>query len=815
MQVRQGNGTWTDWHMGTTDTSATFNGAVGVEYGFRVRGIDKAQNVEAWPAGIADATTTLYAWSVMGNATDNRGAPVADLTVTTAPAALNAALSDGEGAFRAYVGDQAAEYTVNWSKAAYGALPATQMPSTYDARADVVLPPIDNVVQNWGFENGSAGWQFGGNLTGTMTTTRHSGTAAAFLGSGAHPLQSVTTLTGPEMNRMFNPDSAIDAVDVIHAIWAGPGAQIVYSSKPPAGPWTVPAPIPGSGTAWHELSKLLVDRDGVIHVVWVAGDGLYYSRGQGGLGWSPPEFIPGTVNTYERPGLALGLGGVVKVTWATNGYGDVFYTQRDPNGVWSSQRNISDRYGPDYDIKMATDLSGLAHVLWFGDISGYASVFYTAETGDGSWLPPVNLSEGSGCSFKDMVIDAHGTVHVVWSNNGVHYRNNSVGGSWSPIEHVSLSLGAGVSLAVDSLDRVHLAWADRTSFQMHYAMRSDGAWSTPENIVLPTTVYEDAPPKLAVDANLKVHVVWRQRGDWAIRYAVRDPDLGWAPVVESIPGGWDSSQPQLLVDPSGTPHMVWRSGVTTNGITGAAYYAGPGAVDAAGEATLSQAVQVPTAETAPTLSFLHRFGTEFPSDSRLEVVVDDGIAPTPVFSATTGTNAWTHQWADLTSWAGRSVTLRFRVSEPAGASHAWAYIDEVIVGSAHPDTWGHLSGHRAASPGSQLVQDFTYGNRGGVTASNGYATLQLPPELLFVSADPPPSATAPELRWDVGDLAARSDTKIIHVTLQVAPSAALGTTVLATASIASDTAEIEQANNTARTATFIGHTIYLPLIARE
>jgi hypothetical protein len=108
----------------------------------------------------------------------------------------------------------------------------------------------------------------------------------------------------------------------------------------------------------------------------------------------------------------------------------------------------------------------------------------------------------------------------------------------------------------------------------------------------------------------------------------------------------------------------------------------------------------------------------------------------------------------------------------------------------------------------------TYGNRGGVAASGGYVTLQLLPELLFVSADPPPSATAPELRWDVGDLAAQSATKAIHVTLQVTSSAAPGTTVLDTASIASGTPEIEQANNAAQAATFIGHLVYLPSIAR-
>ncbi len=82
VQVRQGNGAWTDWRMGVTETSAPFTGAAGSEYRFRSRARDRAQNLEAWPA-TADAATTLYTWAVTGSATDNRGAPVVGMATTT------------------------------------------------------------------------------------------------------------------------------------------------------------------------------------------------------------------------------------------------------------------------------------------------------------------------------------------------------------------------------------------------------------------------------------------------------------------------------------------------------------------------------------------------------------------------------------------------------------------------------------------------------------------------------------------------------------------------------------------------------------
>ena len=246
VQVRQGNGAWTDWRMGTSETSAVLTGTAGATYGFRVRGKDNAQNLEAWPTN-ADAATRLYAWAITGTAVDNRGAPVEGMTATTTPAAFHAAPSDVEGAYVAYVTAQASDSTVNWSKPAYGALPETAFPTSIaDAEWDVVMPPADNVVQNWGFENNSSAWQFGGSQNGVITSAdRHSGaSSAALLGSEASPPRSVITLEGPEPNRQYNPDSTTDAAGVIHAVWAGSESRIVYSSKPLGGLWTVPDLIP-------------------------------------------------------------------------------------------------------------------------------------------------------------------------------------------------------------------------------------------------------------------------------------------------------------------------------------------------------------------------------------------------------------------------------------------------------------------------------------------------------------------------------------------------------------------------------------------
>jgi predicted phage tail protein len=52
-------GTWVNWLLGTTDTQASFvGGANGSTYGFRVRAVDNAGNVQPW-SSVAQASTTV------------------------------------------------------------------------------------------------------------------------------------------------------------------------------------------------------------------------------------------------------------------------------------------------------------------------------------------------------------------------------------------------------------------------------------------------------------------------------------------------------------------------------------------------------------------------------------------------------------------------------------------------------------------------------------------------------------------------------------------------------------------------------------
>jgi hypothetical protein len=59
VQVKDGNGQWTDWLTGTTGMSASFEGMQGHSYHFRVRAEDPAGNIEEYPMSPGDAWTMI------------------------------------------------------------------------------------------------------------------------------------------------------------------------------------------------------------------------------------------------------------------------------------------------------------------------------------------------------------------------------------------------------------------------------------------------------------------------------------------------------------------------------------------------------------------------------------------------------------------------------------------------------------------------------------------------------------------------------------------------------------------------------------
>ena len=332
-------GSWTGWMTGTYETWGSISGVLGHTYAFRCRGTDNAENIEPWPAG-ADTVSTLYWWAITGTVHANCGNPVAEAIATTIPASFEAHPSDVDGTYAAYVATEiTTTYGVGWSKPGYGELPETAFRNDFDAHLDVVLPPADNIVQNWGFEEGLAAWTAGGVITPVVTgTVYHTGERAAVLGCQQPGFTPVRDLSN-NFVQANDPRIAVSEAGDVHVIWenhiGGITGTIYYIYQSPDGEWSSPLNLSAGGSGDTAYAPAIVlDPTGALHAFWT----------QGG---------PGSL--------------------------DLYYARRAPDGSWSTPLLFSEEHGSDAPAQLAVDPGGNLHVVW----ASAAVLYYARRAPDG------------------------------------------------------------------------------------------------------------------------------------------------------------------------------------------------------------------------------------------------------------------------------------------------------------------------------------------------------------------------------------------------------------------------------------------------
>jgi uncharacterized repeat protein (TIGR01451 family) len=562
-----------------------------------------------------------------------------------------------------------------------------------------------------------------------------------------------------------------------------------------------------------------VDKSGDVHVVWKEDDGeIYYALRRGGGTWAAPQNISNTPASSCCPLLAVDSDGIVHVVWGDEPPGnlDVYYAWRGSDGAWSSPQNISNDPGTSIWTELAVDDGGAIHVIWVEHTLNYAR-----RSADGIWSNPENIPYYNPTPKypANLAVDGNGNAHVVWSShNAVLYVQRSSSGTWSDPTELSGDLGGGsndIDIAVNKRGDVHVVWIRNGIY--HAWRRDDGTWSDPHCVSDDLDSWSGL--QVAVDEYNTAHVVWGDLPSYPwdrnVLYAQWNQDEGWSNphLMSDNTVLSDTNLGVRLVASEGRMvHMVWKDGST--GSSDIVYTSSTLAAQS-GESVVSQVVTVPVTMSAPTLSFLYQLsGASDVNDTWFNVQADNGITATTLLSTTTNTNAWTHRWLDLTPWAGQAITLTFNVHQTAGSPYAWAYLDEVSIGSAYPDLWVTKDSPIGRPAGEQIVYTISYGNRGGALASGVRITDTLPVELTFVTANPLPITTTPSLVWDGGDLLARSNSFTIVVTVTVATTAPLASTLTNTVTIEAISPELETFNNTSQAATFIGYRTYLPTIIK-
>jgi hypothetical protein len=102
-----------------------------------------------------------------------------------------------------------------------------------------------------------------------------------------------------------------------------------------------------------------------------------------------------------------------------------------------------------------------------------------------------------------------------------------------------------------------------------------------------------------------------------------------------------------------------------------------------GAYSIGQQVTVPAASAHPTLSFFAARDTADMPFSMLRVTVTDAGHPTDVPLTWREGPKWSHAWADLSAFGGKTVTLTLTITQTGWEVGGSALVDELSVGEWH------------------------------------------------------------------------------------------------------------------------------------
>lgn len=326
------------------------------------------------------------------------------------------------------------------------------------------------------------------------------------------------------------PALAVTDSGVAHLVWEE--ADGLYHSYRAAGSWSVPSPIPYTGSS--EQPALEVGPDGKVHLVYVGDVDILYTDvfyvGWDGATWSFPKNVSQTGESGEfsqisdSPNLAVASDGsihVVAVEQTASGK-QLYYARSNDGGAWPVYAPVSSAYGGGPSIDVAD--KDAVHIAYRHDTE---DDIYVLDGTISDWSLPENVSKtpGSFSTAPDVALGRGGTADIVWQERigDVDQVRYSRGDDWTSVLTLSSSVAGAYlpSLTIDTFGYRHVAWDDEAlPFAVRHTWTSDpGTWSDPEPIYAGSLQLEDVALYAARDG--AIHAAWAEMrgGKGEILYA--------------------------------------------------------------------------------------------------------------------------------------------------------------------------------------------------------------------------------------------------------------------------------------------------------
>jgi hypothetical protein len=214
-------------------------------------------------------------------------------------------------------------------------------------------------------------------------------------------------------------------------------------------------------------------------------------------------------------------------------------------------------------------------------------------------------------------------------------------------------------------------------------MNSNGNIS-PSILVSTASDGSSYPTEMKLAPNGALHFSWREidheSGKTTVYYRQRFPNGSWASPMLLVQSDVSTSiyNIDFWADADGKLQVVWNAWFSPEVTSGEIFYSEI-EPDQVAWTSLSQIVTLEPDLHKPTLSFAYFLNrpADWDSSSAFEVLLNQTV----VFSSSTGTESWTHNWIDLSPWLSQTVTITFKTNYDPNYGVVYAFLDDVSLGS--------------------------------------------------------------------------------------------------------------------------------------
>ncbi|MFH1422642.1 MAG: sialidase family protein [Planctomycetota bacterium] len=351
--------------------------------------------------------------------------------------------------------------------------------------------------------------------------------------------------------------------------------------------WSVPEVIAVT-IGQSRVPSITVDSAGTVHVVWEDNSSgtkeIFYSKYEAAH-WSLVTNISGTIGSDAlQPYIAAAPSNNLCVIWQdkndnTTKY-DIYCSKFDkststwsaPVAVYSDQTRSAGV--PKIIFSKTTPLT--LHAVYRRENDDTDIMTKRSYDGGMTWSYEAEISnDATDSTFPSIVIGPQGVLHVVWHDpitpSYIYYKSSSNGTEWGsriPVSNAPINAAFSYpSISVGSDNKRHVVWDDNSTGNLEIFYSSspdDTSWSEPVN--LSGTSGKSEYPCLVMDSSGTFHLIYSDNTTGNQIWHRKSSDGGnlWS-VAENVSDTLGNSEnPRMVIGEDDTLHVVWQDNTTVN-----------------------------------------------------------------------------------------------------------------------------------------------------------------------------------------------------------------------------------------------------------